>query len=90
MTNNPISEIRKNLGLSPQQFATLLGVSQTAVYGVEQGIPKNPRAIYQALVEKHLINNVTPIREQYTNWWEEKQERARERLIKSVSPDYRH
>ena len=83
--NNPITKIRKRIGLTPQQFATFLRVSVTAIYAVENGHIKNPRTILRTLREKGLVDDVEKFQNLYIAWWEEKEDMSRREIMKSVS-----
>jgi len=85
MMNNPIAVVRKDLNLSPQQFAMFLKVSTTLVYAVEKGIVKNPKSIIQAMARKYLVADEEELRKQYFTWWEEKTEKERARVEKFLA-----
>ena len=77
--------LRKTLGFSPQDFATLLGISQTAIYAVENGVPRNPRAVFEAIGDKHLVMDTQKLKEDYFKWRTNKQDATRETLIKRMN-----
>ena len=83
--NNPIVQLRKRLGFSPLDFATLLGISQTTIYSVENGVPRNPRAVFEAIGDKNLVMDMKKLKEDYRIWWKGKEDRKRDSLISRIN-----
>jgi len=83
--NNPIVQLRKTLGFSPLDFATLLGIAQTTIYSVENGVPRNPRAVFEAIGDKNLVMDMKKLKEDYRIWWQGKEETKRERLVSRMN-----
>jgi DNA-binding XRE family transcriptional regulator len=81
---NPVTEIRKSLKLTPQQFASFLKVSSPTVYAVERGFVENPRSIFKAMVQGHLVEDEEEFKQRYKTWWDEKEARTRDELKKRI------
>ena len=77
---NPIKEIRKDLEISRNDFATALGVGYDSLYKVEKGIVKKPfKSILEGLVE--LGYDDEKILKKYKTYYEEK----RKKILKSIN-----
>ena len=84
---NPITELRKELGLTRQEFATLIDVSYVYLTQTECGYYKHPRTVFDSIAcqnAQYLRDiDVMQLASRFENWWEHRRQALASRIAET-------